>query len=381
MTIDVRIANLLESDAQTLVNTVNTVGVMGKGIALDFKKRFPAMFDDYAERCKRNEVRLGKPYPYYLPDGRIILNFPTKDHWRSVSRLDAIVSGLKLLEANYKRWGITSIAVPPLGCGNGQLEWRVVGPTLHRYLSRLEIPVELYAPYGTPEPQLQLRFFEDGGLAEAGDHAAADRVAPEALALVEALARVTSKRFHWPVGRIRLQKLAYFLSAVGVPLDVEYRRSSYGPYAAHLKPILARLLNNGLIEERKRRNMFAVSVGPTYEDARNAYAGELAKWDSQIDRVTDLFARLRTDQTEVAATIHFASRELAKRLGRTPSEADVLDEVMAWKARRRPPLDRDEVAAVIRSLAMLRWIDVEPSRELGDDELLLVGGSAGSRRL
>jgi uncharacterized protein YwgA len=127
---------------------------------------------------------------------------------------------------------------------------------------------------------------------------------------------------------------------VGVPLAVEYRRSSYGPYAANLKPTLARLLNNGLIEERKRRNMFAVSVGPTYEDARNAYAGELAKWDSQIDRVTDLFARLRTDQTEIAATIHFASRELAKRLGRTPSEADVLDEVMAWKARRRSTVMR-----------------------------------------
>ena len=109
--------NLFESNAQTLVNTVNCVGVMGKGVALEFKKRFPDMFDDYEKRCQRHEVKLGRPYLYKRLVPPWILNFPTKDHWRSVASLEAIVEGLKYLLQHHKEWGITSMAVPPLGCG------------------------------------------------------------------------------------------------------------------------------------------------------------------------------------------------------------------------------------------------------------------------
>jgi uncharacterized protein YwgA/O-acetyl-ADP-ribose deacetylase (regulator of RNase III) len=363
--------DLLASDAQTLVNTVNTVGVMGKGIALAFKRQFPEMFDDYERRCNRQEVKLGQPYPYYLRDGRIVVNFPTKDHWRSASRLDAIVSGLQVLKRNYKRWGITSMAVPPLGCGNGQLEWRVVGPTLHRHLSELDIPVELYVPYGTPSSELQQDFFESG---TAAPSAADEKVAPGLIALVEAVARVTAERFHWPIGRTRLQKLAYFLTAEGVPTGIQHIRGSYGPYSSGIKRITAQLINNGLLVENRSRRMFVASVGPTYADARKAYASAIEDWDESINRVTDLFARLRTDQTEIAATIHFVANELNERRGRKPSESEVLDSVMRWKARRRPPLDREEVAAAIRNLAILGWIEVEPSDELpDDDEALLIG--------
>src|SRR5437899_1683390 len=123
--------DLLKSGQQTLVNTVNTVGVMGKGIALAFKKRYPEMFDDYVQRCDRGEVELGQPYVFTEPD-HLIVNFPTKGHWRAVSKLSDIATGLEYLEKHYKEWGITSIAVPPLGCGNGQLEWKIVGPTLVR---------------------------------------------------------------------------------------------------------------------------------------------------------------------------------------------------------------------------------------------------------
>ncbi len=143
------VGNIFESKAQTLVNTVNCVGIMGKGLALEFKKLFPDMYEDYVARCKANKVRLGEPYLYRRLLSPWILNFPTKDHWRSVSRLSDIVAGLEYLEKHYHEWEITSLAVPALGCSNGQLEWRVVGPTLYRYLSRLDIPVELYAPYGT----------------------------------------------------------------------------------------------------------------------------------------------------------------------------------------------------------------------------------------
>src|SRR6266516_3463365 len=116
--------DLLASKAQTLVNTVNCVGIMGKGIALAFKRRYPEMFKDYVRRCERGEVQLGRPYVYRADDHQI-LNFPTKQHWRAVSRLEDIIAGLEYLEAHYREWGLTSIAVPPLGCGNGQLEWEV----------------------------------------------------------------------------------------------------------------------------------------------------------------------------------------------------------------------------------------------------------------
>jgi O-acetyl-ADP-ribose deacetylase (regulator of RNase III) len=155
MPVKVLVSNLFESEAQTFVNAVNCVGVMGKGIALEFKKRFPEMYQDYAKRCERGEVRLGKPYLYKTLLPPWILNFPTKDHWRSLSNLDSIVEGLKYLLEHYQEWEITSFAIPALGAGQGQLDWRIVGPTLYRHLDQMQIPVELYAPYGTPHEELQ----------------------------------------------------------------------------------------------------------------------------------------------------------------------------------------------------------------------------------
>ena len=150
--------NILDSQCQTLVNTVNTVGIMGKGVALEFKRRFPEMFKDYVRRCEVGEVVLGRPYLHRSLVPPWIINFPTKEHWRSVSRLDAIVDGLEYLSDHIEEWEVESLAVPPLGCGNGQLEWSVVGPTLFRWLEQLPIPVELYAPHEAPKEQLGREF-------------------------------------------------------------------------------------------------------------------------------------------------------------------------------------------------------------------------------
>lgn len=130
--IKVLIGNMFESQAQTLVNTVNCVGVMGKGIAKEFKKRFPDMFRDYAERCKRGDVNPGVPYIYTDLLGNSIVNFPTKDHWRSPSKLEDVIRGLDIFADKYHEWGIKSVAFPPLGCGNGGLEWRAVGPLMYQ---------------------------------------------------------------------------------------------------------------------------------------------------------------------------------------------------------------------------------------------------------
>lgn len=149
--VTVRTGDLFQSKAQTLTNAVNTVGVMGKGIALEFKKRFPKMYEDYRGRCERGEVALGKPYLFKeTMSGQWILNFPTKEDWRNRSGMSAIQDGLAYLRDHIHEWGITSLAVPSLGCGQGGLEWTVVGPAIYNGLAQLDIPVDLYAPYETP---------------------------------------------------------------------------------------------------------------------------------------------------------------------------------------------------------------------------------------
>ena len=160
------VGNLFDSKAQTLVNAVNCAGVMGKGIALQFKRRFPKMFADYAERCRRGELQLGRPCLFKGEDLPWILNFPTKGHWHSASRSSDIGSGLEYLNAHYRQWGIRSLAVPALGCGYGQLRWRQVGPLLYQRLSRLDISVELYAPFGASAAELDVEWLSKAPRAE-----------------------------------------------------------------------------------------------------------------------------------------------------------------------------------------------------------------------
>ena len=357
------VGDLFESSAQTLVNTVNCVGVMGKGVALEFKERFPDMYTDYVRRCEAHEVKLGQPYLFKRTTVPWILNFPTKDHWKSVSKLSDIVAGLEYLSAHYKAWGITSLAVPPLGCGQGQLEWRVVGPTLYRYLEKLAIPIELYAPFGTPGAELKPEFLAKGG-EDGGAGVPRSRVTPGWVALVEALARIEKEPYHWPMGRILFQKLAYFATESGIPTGLEYRKGSFGPFADDLKQLITKLVNNGLIREERRGKMFAVRVGPTYTDAKVAFETELRKLEEPLERVVDLVVRMRTEQAEVAATVHFAAKTLATRNRKKPSECDVLNATMEWKSRRTPPLEKTQVAAAIRNLGILGWLDVEASPEL-----------------
>lgn len=158
--IKVLVGDMFKSNAQTLVNPINCVGVMGKGLALQFKNRFPDMFKDYVKRCHSKQVHLGQPYLFKNESSQWILNFPTKNHWRSTSKLQDIIEGLQYLQQNYKDWGITSLAVPALGCGNGGLSWRIVGAVLYQHLKTLDIPIELYAPFGTHYKYLDPSFLD-----------------------------------------------------------------------------------------------------------------------------------------------------------------------------------------------------------------------------
>lgn len=222
--------NLLKADAEALVNTVNTVGVMGKGIALQFKKAYPDNFRAYEASVRRGDIRLGEVFTY--PTGKLtenpkfIINFPTKNHWRSKARLSDIREGLKDLVREVERLGIRSIAVPPLGCGLGGLDWDQVRPLIVEAFAPLdhvnailfpptETPAAADMPIGTERPKLT--------------HARS-----AILALLDSYVGL--------VGRgatlIEVQKLAYLLERVGEPLDLRFNKAIYGPYSSRLDHVL-----------------------------------------------------------------------------------------------------------------------------------------------
>jgi len=303
-----------------------------------------------------------------------ILNFPTKEHWRSVSNISEIVRGLNYLEQHYKEWGITSIALPPLGCGHGQLEWKIVGPTLYRHMKKLDIPVELYAPLGTPPEELTPEFLSrEVEQAVVSSATINNKIESGLIAIVEVLARIEKEPYHWPIGRTMFQKIAYFATELGLRTGLSYSRASFGPFAADLKFKITKLVNNGLIKEEQLGRMFTVSPGPTFQDAIKIYKEEIQKAQPIIERLTDLFLRINTThQAELAATVHFVAQSYQRHHKEIPSEADVLNAVMEWKQRRKPSFDKSEVAKTIRNLASLRLISVKSSRDLTVAEEVLV---------
>jgi len=223
--------NLLHADAEALVNTVNTVGIMGKGIALQFKKAYPAMFKAYERSCKDGEVQLGRMQVWEtgaLDGPQFVINFPTKGHWRAPSRLTDIVAGLADLVAVVHKYRITSIAIPPLGCGNGGLDWVEVEPHIVRAFADLpDVAVKIYPPQGAPAasdmPNATARPILTTGRA----------------ALVSLLARYA--RLAVGATPIELQKLMYFLQVAGEPLNLRFQPGHYGPYADNLRHVLSTL--------------------------------------------------------------------------------------------------------------------------------------------
>lgn len=137
--------DILNSHCHALVNTVNCVGVMGKGLALAFAKQYPDMLFDYKRKCRTKQVRPGVPYVYHVSPNQMIINFPTKDHWRRPSQIRWIEQGLKILRGCLREWGVKSIAIPALGCQNGGLNWKDVKPLIEKAMKDT-VDVELYHP-------------------------------------------------------------------------------------------------------------------------------------------------------------------------------------------------------------------------------------------
>lgn len=217
--------DLLGADVDALVNTVNTVGVMGKGIALQFKRAYPVMFKDYQRAAKQGRLELGRVHVWEtgaLDGPRYIINFPTKGHWRSVSKLRDIESGLADLVRVVKELGVRSVAVPPLGCGHGGLRWSDVEPRIRAAFAGVpDIDVQLFPPGETPMAQ---------AMTSAGD---LPNMTPGRAALVGLLSRYG--RIAMDTSLVEVQKLLYFLQEAGEPLRLRYVQGLYGPYSDNLR--------------------------------------------------------------------------------------------------------------------------------------------------
>jgi O-acetyl-ADP-ribose deacetylase (regulator of RNase III)/uncharacterized protein YwgA len=367
--IKILIGNLFESQAKTLVNTVNCVGVMGKGIALEFKKRFPDMMNDYKARCAGKRVAPGIPFLYADLLGTSILNFPTKNHWRSPSKLEDIVRGLDYFAAHYREWGIESIAFPPLGCGNGGLDWKVVGPLMYQKLASLDIDVEIYAPFGTPHPFLKPEFLAGQAVSQSNIRGIIhQKLRKEWVAVLEVLDRL-SKEKHAPyVGRTVFQKICYVMTEQKIDTGFTFQQNSYGPYAPEVKEALSVFANANLAMEQEFGKMTRLVIGPEYGAVRNKYTEYLDSQKSKIDKTVDLFSRIKnTEQAEEVTTVFYSVRQLKQTSG-VVSENDVLDYVLNWKKHWNTPEKKTAVATAIRHLVMLRWLRVELSSDLVQEE-------------
>jgi O-acetyl-ADP-ribose deacetylase (regulator of RNase III)/uncharacterized protein YwgA len=363
------IGDLFASHATTLVNTVNCVGIMGKGVAQEFKKRYPAMFEDYAERCQQKRVKLGEPYLYPDPSGVSIINFPTKDHWRSPSRLADIEQGLDHFVRCYRDWKVTSVAFPPLGCGNGGLKWEEVGPLMFAKLRGLGIEVEVYAPYGTPKTQLTEHFLGGPRQMELGGQGRRqEKLNPQWVVLMDVLRELGEQPYASPVGRTIFQKICYVATEMGVDTGFHFKKGNYGPFADEVKVALHEFANRNWVQEEQLGQMMALRVSPQYIQDRSRYADVLEKHSRRIAKTVDLFSRIKnTSQAEEVLTVLFASRELKQRQPQKEiEERELLDYILDWKKTWRTDEKKQALMSAIRNLVLLGWMRLSLSESFAE---------------
>jgi O-acetyl-ADP-ribose deacetylase (regulator of RNase III) len=340
--------NLLAADVQALVNTVNTVGVMGKGIALQFKRAFPANYAVYRAACERGEVQLGSMLVHDRAVSgrhRYIINFPTKGHWRSPSRLPDVEAGLTDLVRIVRELGITSIAVPALGCGNGGLQWRDVRPRIEQAFADLpDLRVVVFAPHGAPDP------------ASMPTATTRPKMTTGRAVLVAALARYAEMaRLVEPrtgVSELEIQKIAYALQLLGAPLRLQFATGHYGPYAEALHHVLQTLEGHQLIgygdRSAKVAELRPITVTPGAEDEATAFlAGDRDSLD-RLDRLEELVTGYETPYAlELLTTVHFVAHH-------SPPSADsavLIERVARWSSRKAQLFTPHHIAVAAAHLA------------------------------
>lgn len=318
--------NLLKAPVEALVNTVNTQGVMGKGIALQFKKAFPEMYKEYAAMAKNGEIRLGRMHVWStqaLVGPKYIINFPTKGHWREKSRILGIDAGLRDLARVVRQFGITSIAVPPLGCGNGGLNWSDVAPRIHDTFKDLpEVDVRVFPPAGAPAATDMLL------------NSPKPKVTPGRAALVGAVDRYTRQAFTEP-SLIETQKLMYFLQVIGEPLNLKFAPSYYGPYADNLRKVLSEIEGHYLIGfgdgSAKALDGAPLAVKSEVVEEVEDLLDKHPDTKMRLNRVLNLAEGYETAYgMELLATVHWVAASAPKG---TTDEA-IASKVAEWSPRK-----------------------------------------------
>lgn len=320
--------NLLEADAQALVNTVNTVGVMGKGIALQFKKEFPQNNRQYIAACKAGELQPGKLLVVKerkLDGERIIINFPTKTEWYQKSKYEYIEAGLKELVNVIRQYQIVSIAIPPLGCGNGGLKWEKVKPMMERYLGQLnDVDIQIYEPNDAVKALLKQQDIDNK------------------VKLTKARSMLLYAMFYYEslgenCSLFVANKLAYFLQRLG---EKEFNRLKfeghhYGPYSVGVAHLLYNL-NGKYIKGLEQMDAKAFEVlelqYDTVPEVSEYVRRELSA--EQQQRLLNLIKLIDGFQSalslEVLATVDFIQKE-------NPgiSRNGITEKIHSWSARKR----------------------------------------------
>lgn len=337
--------NLLEADAEALVNTVNCIGFMGKGIALQFKQAFPENFRAYERACAAEEVVPGQMFVF--PTGsmigpRFIINFPTKRHWRGKSRLEDIEAGLDALIEDVKRLDIKSIAVPPLGCGNGGLDWEEVRPLIERAFAKVpDVRVLLHAPTGAPDPK-----------------AMPVRTKAPKMTLARALFLKSMEHYLQPAYRLTLlevQKLAYFLQEAGEPLNLKYEAGPYGPFSANLNKVLQRIEGHFTRGYGDSPNPdHDIELLPGAVEQATAFLPAYSESTNRIRRVCELIEGFETPYgMELLSSIHWVARHADSQV----QDADAaIAAVHAWNERKRNMFKPAHIRIAWDRLREVGWI-------------------------
>ncbi|MBS1556510.1 MAG: macro domain-containing protein [Bacteroidetes bacterium] len=327
--------NLLKSDAEALVNTVNTVGIMGKGVALQFKEHFPLNFKLYQKACEAGALKLGKVFVTetgQLTGPRYIVNFPTKADWRSFSKLNTIADGLDDLVRVIREKNIQSIAVPPLGCGNGGLDWQEVKPLIVSKLSPLSnsVKIEVYEPGHHSYTKTT-----SNGIAK--------------LTKARALTVALADRYNvlgFDISHLEIQKLAYFLQELGqTDLKLNYEKGHYGPYATNLKHLLAHLEGSYFKGQIRFQDMKPTDslqlVKEHLPEVNKVIDTELTVEEkNRMERLSQLIEGFESPfGLELLATIHWAKKELGEKTTLSAVESYIHN----WSVRKKESMNTSQI--------------------------------------
>jgi O-acetyl-ADP-ribose deacetylase (regulator of RNase III) len=312
--------DILSANADALVNTVNCVGIMGRGIALQFKNAFPDNFEAYKRACDAEEVRPGKMFIFETGElhPKYIVNFPTKRHWKGKSRIEDIRSGLEDLRHEIGRRGIKSIAIPPLGSGLGGLDWSEVRPLIEDALNDIpDLDVTIYEPVAAPI---------------ATKSREVPKMTAGRAALVVLMDRYLSGLLDPLVTLLEVHKLMYFMQVAGENLKLEYEKAPYGPYAINLRHVLQRIeghLLTGYFDGGNAPAKQLALVPGAVEDATE-FLREAGDTQGRFSKVAELVEGFETPfGMELLATVHWVVTQ------EEASPETVVAKVHEWNARKR----------------------------------------------